>query len=169
MGAFAAIAVLFLCALTFLKIELSWAYLATLARYEAWLLRRIGQTAVGPVAVDEPPYRFSAEEADLVARYRFYFTYPVVAREAASVLAALGLTALVLVPWLAYKLEFIQALLIGCNLFVVARLTKQLAPVMALTIRAHRGDREALRLLEVHDPAWKKIRDAVLQPAADPH
>jgi hypothetical protein len=27
----------------------------------------------------------------------------------------------------------------------------------------------ALRVLELHDSLWKKIRDAVLQPASDPH
>ena len=169
MGAYVSIAVLFLCGMSFLRSDWSWAYLATLALFEIWLMLRIGQVGKGPVAVDEPPYRFSAEEAALVGRYRFYFTYPVVARQASSVLAALGLTALVLVPWLTYKLQFIQALLIGGNLFVVARFTKELAPVMALRVRAHRGEREALRLLELHDPVWKKIRDAVLQPAADPH
>ena len=52
-------------------------------------------------------------------------------------LSALGLTALVLVPWLIYKLEFTQALLIGANLFAVARFTNNLA---------------ALRMLEFHDP-----------------
>jgi len=84
-------------------------------------------------------------------------------------LAALGLTSLALVPWLIYKMEFVQALLIGANLFVVARYTKELAPLMALRVRAHQGDRAALRMLELHDPLWKKIRETVLQPASDPH
>jgi hypothetical protein len=77
-----------------------------------------------------------------------------------AVLAALGLTALVLVPWLTYKLELVQALLIGANLFVVARFTKALAPVMALRVRAHQGDRAALRMLELHEPVWVKIRQS---------
>src|SRR5258706_12042383 len=143
MGAFVSIAVLFLCGMSFLRSDWSWAYLAVLALFEIWLLRRMGQVGQGPVAVDESPYRFNAEEAGLVGRYRFYFTYPAVARDASSVLAALGLTALVLVPWLTYKLELIQALLIGGNLFVVSRFTSELAPVMALRIRAHRCDRAA--------------------------
>lgn len=169
MGAFASVAVLLLCGFTFLRSEVSWAYLAVMAVFEIWLMRRIASAGKGPVAVDQPPYRFSAEEAELVSRYRFYFTYPGVAREASSVLAALGLTALVLVPWLTYKLEFIQALLVGLNLFLVARFTRELAPLMALRVRAHKGDRAALRMLELHDPLWKKIRDAVLQPASDLH
>ena len=169
MGAYVSIAILFLCGMTFLKSGFSWAYLAALALFEIWLLRRLGAMDKGPVAVNEPPYRFTEEEAALVRTYRFYFTYPLVARGAGSVLAALGLTALVLVPWLSFRLEFIQAILIGANLFVVARFTRELAPLMALRVRASRGDREALRMLELHDPVWKKIRDAVLQPAADPH
>jgi hypothetical protein len=169
MGAGMAIAVLLLCGFTFLRSEVSWVYLAAMALFEIWLMRRIASAGKGPVAVDEPPYRFSAEEAELVGRYRFYFTYPGVARETTSVLAALGLTALALVPWLIYKMEFIQALLVGLNLFLVARFTKELAPLMALRVRANKGDRAALRMLELHDPVWKKIRDAVLQPASDLH
>ena len=169
MGGFVSVAVLFLCGMSFIRSDFSWAYLAALAVFEIWLMRRIGAEGNRPAAVNEPPYRFSEEEAALIGRYRFYFTYPAVARDASSVLAALGLTALVLVPWLAYKLEFIPALLIGGNLLVVARFTKELSPVMALRIRAHRGERDALRMLELHEPVWKKIREAVLQPASDPH
>jgi len=169
MGAYASIAVLLLCGFSFLGTEVSWAYLAALAVFEIWLMRRVASVGKAPVAVEEPPYRFSAEEAGLVARYRFYFTCPDVARQATSVLAALGLTSLALVPWLIYKLELVQALLIGANLFVVARYTKELAPLMALRVRAHQGDRAALRMLELHDPLWKKIRETVLQPASDPH
>jgi len=47
---------------------------------------------------------------------------------------------------------------IGVNLFAVARLTKEVAPLMALRIAASHADRAALRLLEAHDPAWSKIR-----------
>ena len=97
MGAYASVAVLLLCGFSFLGTEVSWAYLAALAVFEIWLMRRVASVGNGPVAVDQPPYRFSAEEAGLVTRYRFYFTYPNAAREATSVLAALGLTALVLV------------------------------------------------------------------------
>jgi hypothetical protein len=169
MGGFATVAMLFLAGLSFIWSEASWAYLAGLAVFEVWLLRRLGAVPRGPVAVGEPPYGFTAEEAAMVERFRFYFTYPGVAREASSVLAALGLSALVLAPWLTVKLQFIQAALVGANLLVVGRLTRLLAPKLQLRVRANRGDREALRLLELHDPLWKKIRDAVLQPAADPH
>ena len=47
--------------------------------------------------------------------------------------------------------------MIAVNFFAVARLTKAVAPVMALRI-ASQADRQALRLLEAHDPAWSKIR-----------
>lgn len=162
MGAALAVAVLILAGLSALRSEFSWAYLLFLAVFEIWLLRRLKAVGKGPVAVGEPPYRFSAEEAAFVERYRFYFTYPALAREASLVLSALGITALLLAPWLTVKLELVQALLIGVNLLVVGRLTKELAPVLALRVRANKGDREALRLLELHDPLWQKIRDAVL-------
>ena len=133
-------------------------YVVLVAAIEFWLARRIRAVGITPVAPLEPPYHFSAEEAELVGRYRFYFTFPTIARDASSVLAAIGLTALLLAPWLTYKGAFFQAALIGANLFMVARFTKLLAPQMALRVSASRGDRQALRLLEVHGPVWEKIR-----------
>ncbi len=161
MGGYVSIAMLLLGDFAALDpATMSWAYIAAVLVFELWLLRRIAVVGSAPVPADEPPYHFSAEEAALVARYRLYFTYPGVAREASSVLAALGLSALLLAPWLTYKAALLQAVLVGVNLFAVARFTKLLAPLLALRISASRGDRSALRMLEVHDPAWAKIRAA---------
>ena len=137
---------------------MAWLYVVLVALFEMWLVRRIRAVGFAPVPPNEPPYDFSGDEADIVSRYRFYFAYPAVARDSSSVLAAIGLTALLLAPWLTYTQAFFAAILIGLNLFVVARLTKLLAPTMALRVAASRGDRQALRFLEVHDPAWEKIR-----------
>ena len=137
---------------------MAWVYIAAVAAFEAWLVRRMVLAGAGAVPAGEPPYQFSDEEAALVQRYRFYFTYPVLARGGASVLAAIGLTALGLAPWLTYKQALLPAALIGINLFAVARFTRLLAPLMSLRLAASRGDRAALRMLEVHDPAWEKIR-----------
>jgi hypothetical protein len=141
-------------------LPMAWVYIAFVAAFELWLARRIVQAGADAVSVGEPPYRFDAEEAALVSRYRFYFTYPVLAQGASSVLAAIGLSALGLAPWLTFKLAFLPAALIGLNLLMVARFTKLVAPLMALRMAAARGDRAALRALEVHDPAWEKIRAA---------
>ena len=137
---------------------MAWVYIAAVAAFEAWLVRRMVLAGADAVPAGEPPYQFSDEEAALVQRYRFYFTYPVLARGGASVLAAIGLTALGLAPWLTYKQALLPAALIGINLFAVARFTRLLAPLMSLRLAASRGDRAALRMLEVHDPAWEKIR-----------
>jgi hypothetical protein len=137
---------------------MAWFYIGVVATFELWLARRVTQIETGAVAPAQPPYHFDEEEAALVQRYRFYFTYPALARQASSILAAIGLTALALAPWLTYKRVLLPALLIGLNLFAVARFTKRVAPFMALRMAASRGDRTALRALEVHDPAWEKIR-----------
>lgn len=50
---------------------------------------------------------------------------PELVRECASTLAATGLASLVLVPWLTYKLQWAQAILIGVMLFAVGALTKR--------------------------------------------
>ena len=161
MAGYASVAVLLLAGWAALNPEpMSWAYLAAVVAFEVWLARRMAALPRAPVPEGEPPYHFSADEAQLVGRYRFYFTYPALARESASVLAAIGLTALVLAFWLLYKQAFVQAVLVGVNLLAVARFTKLLSPQLALRITASRGDRAALRLLEVHDPAWAKIRAA---------
>ncbi|HWI35847.1 MAG TPA: hypothetical protein VNU64_05280, partial [Burkholderiales bacterium] len=75
-------------------------------------------------------------------------------------LAAVGLSTLLLAPWLTYKHAFLPAAIIGMNLFAVARFTKMLSPMLTLRIAASRGDRDSLRMLEIHGPLWAKIRDA---------
>jgi len=137
---------------------MAWIYIGAVAAFEVWLARRMALVAAQRVAPGESPYHFSDEEAALVQRYRFYFSDPAIARGASSVLAAIGLTALGLAPWLTYKQALLPAALIGVNLFAVARFTRLVAPVMSLRLAASRGDRAALRMLEVHDPAWEKIR-----------
>jgi hypothetical protein len=158
LGGLLSAAILVLAGWSFLNATAAWAYVAAFVIFELWLLRAMVAVGKGPVAASEAPYHFTADEADLVRRYRFYFTYPARAQAASSVIAALGLTALVLVPWLTYKQAFLQAIVIGVNLFAVARLTKAVAPLMVLRIAAAHADREALRLLEAHEPAWSKIK-----------
>jgi len=163
MGVWGALGMLILAGIAFLKpATASWLYVAAFAVFELWLARRLAVAGEGPAAVGEPPYNFTAEEATLIGRYRFYFTWPAQARDAASVLAALGLSALLLAPWLTYKMAFVQAALTGLNLFAVARLTKRVAPLVGLRMTASRGDRVALRALELHDPLWAKIHAANL-------
>ena len=140
--------------------DMSWLYIAGVLAFEAWLYLKMRSVGGLPVPAGEAPYHFSEDEARLVGCYRFYFVYPVIARQASSVLAAIGLTALILAPWLTYRLAFVQAAIVGLNLFAVAWLTRRVAPVMALSMKASRGNRDALRMLEVHDPAWAKIRAA---------
>jgi len=147
---------------------MSWVFVAAVAAFELWLIARLRATDKGPVPVEEAPYRFSAEEARFVERYRFYFAYPGLAAHAGSALAAIGLAGMVLALWLTFRQAFVQGALIGANLFLVGWLTKRLAPVFALRIAASRGDREALRMLELHEPLWAKIK-AANQPQAGPH
>jgi hypothetical protein len=140
--------------------RMSWVFFGTALIFEVWLLLRMRAVERGAVAVGEPPYRFSAEEARFIERYRYYFTYPAVAAQAGSVLAAIGLASMVLALWLTFRQAFIPGALVGANLFIVGFLTKRVAPVFALRIAASRGDRQALRMLEMHDPLWAKIRAA---------
>ncbi len=137
---------------------MAWVYIAAVLAFEAWLLARMRAEERGPVAVGEPPYRFTQEEAELVARYRFYFAYPVAAAQAGSVLAAIGLGAMVLALWLTFRQAFVEGAIIGLNLFAVGWFTRRVAPVHALGIAASRGKRDALHMLEILDPLWAKIR-----------
>jgi hypothetical protein len=159
LGGLASVVVLMLAGWAMLTpLPMAWLYVGAVIAFEMWLARRLAAVARAPVSAGEAPYRFTDDEARLVGRYRFYFSYPAVAQQASSVLAAIGLSALVLAPWLTFKQVFLPAALVGLNLLAVARFTKLLAPMLALRLAASRGDREALRMLEVHDPAWEKIR-----------
>ena len=147
-GAYVTLGFLLLAGITFLQGALAWLYIAAVAGFELWLARRIAAVGRAPVAAGEPPYHFSPEEAELVGRYRFHFTFPGVARQSASILAAIGLASLVLAPWLTIKHQLVEAILIGVNLFAVARFTKTLSPVLAPARVEH------------HRSAWAKIMDA---------
>ena len=156
---YAAVLILVLAGWSALKPEpVSWVFVAAVFAIEVWLVGRMRAVARGPVPVGEPPYAFSAEEARFIERYRLYFTFPALAAHAGSALAAIGLAGMVLALWLTFRQAFPQAVLIGANLFLVGWLTKRLAPHFALRVAASRGDREALRMLELLDPLWAKIK-----------
>ena len=144
--------------------SLSWLYVGAVAALEAWLFG-IMRSATGAPTAGEPPYRFTEEEARLVARYPFYFAFPGISKHASSVLAAIGITSLVLGPWLAYRSAYVPAVLAALNLLPVGWLTRRVAPLLALGLAANRGDREALRMIEAHDGAWQKIRQGSQSPA----
>ncbi len=159
MARYGAVAILFVAGLGALfPPTLSWLYVLSFMVFEFWLLRRMRAAGAAPVQAQEPPYHFNETEAALISRYRYYFTYPAEARAAASMLAALGLSALVLSPWLVFRHQFVQAALISVNLLAVATFTKRLSPVMMLKIAAQKGDRAALEGLEAHETAWAKIK-----------
>lgn len=137
---------------------MAWLYLGGVAAFEGWLFGIIGSAGAAPVAAGEAPYLFTEDEARVVGRYRFYFTYPGIARHASSILAAIGLTTLGLAPWLTYKAALVPAALAALNVVPVAWLTRRTAPLMALNMQASRGNREALTMLEAHQTAWQKIQ-----------
>jgi hypothetical protein len=134
----------------------SWAFAAAEFAFLAWLTRKLRRSDAGALR-GRAREALDADEADIVGRYPLYFERPAFARECASTLAALGLASLALVPWLTYKLQWAQALIIGVFLFALARLTKLMSPVYALRLATGKGDRDALRLLSAHDGAMRKL------------
>lgn len=134
----------------------AWAFAAGDFAFVAWLARQLGRTDAAALRgrAHQP---LEPDESDIVARYPLYFERPGFARECASTLAALGLASLVLVPWLTYKYQWPQAVLVGVLLFAVARLTKLMSPISALRLATAKGDRDALRLLSAHDGAMRKL------------
>ena len=165
MNGLGAIAVAALTAWTFLQPPVgSWAFAAAEFAFVAWLARELRAVDGGALCARarEP---LEPDESDVIRRYAFYFGRPAIAREVASSLAASGLATLVVVPWLIYKLQWAQAILIGVMLFAVGRLTKLVSPVYALRLAGSKGDRDALRLLAAHDGAARKL-SAPEQPGA---
>jgi hypothetical protein len=140
-----------------------WGFAAAEFAFLAWLARQV-RSADAAALHRRARELFAPDEAELVQRYALYFARPGFARECASTLAALGLASLVLVPWLTYKLQWAQAILVGVLVFAVARLTKLMSPVYTLRMATAKGDRDALRLLSAHDGAMGKL--SVDQPEA---
>lgn len=110
-----------------------------------------------PVAAMEPPYHFSTEEAEFVRRYRFAFKYPAVAQTISSMLAAMGMIGLILSPWLVYRLQWTQGIIIGADVILIGFLTRLLNPKYTLVVAAHRGNRQAQTNIELFNGAWRKI------------
>lgn len=102
----AAVLVLGLAGLGAINAKLAWIYVAFAALFQAWLAARLRVEGKRPAVADAAPYYFSEEEAAFIGRFRFYFAYPALARDAATVLAAVGLSGLVLAPWLTYRGAF---------------------------------------------------------------
>jgi hypothetical protein len=140
-GGYGTVAALVLAGWAFLKADMAWVYLAAALLFELWLLSKANAIGRHPAAAGEPPYHFTEQEARIVGRFRFYFTHTAEARGLSSVLAGIGLTALVLTPWLAYRHAFVPAALIGLNVLAVAALTRRIVPM---------GD---------SGQAWDKIRE----------
>lgn len=140
-----------------------WAFAAAEFAFLAWLASTLRKADAARLRARA---QLDADETEIVSRYPFYFERPALAREHAATLAALGLASLVLVPWLIYRVQLVQAALIGMFIFAVARLTRVLSPVLALRLATAKGDREALRLLSAHDGAARKL-SAPDQPEAD--
>ena len=145
----------------------SWAFAAAEFAFLAWLARELRRADAAALQgrASEP---LEADEADILRRYPLYFARPGLAREGASTLAGLGLASLVLVPWLTYKLQWAQAILIGVLVFAVARLTRLMSPVYALRMATAKGDRDALRLLSAHDGAMRKLSGHAAPQPEDP-
>ena len=78
---------------------MAWVYVGVLAVFEFWLYRRLRELGDAAVPSGVAPYHFTADEARLVRRFRFYFTYPAIARDCSSILSAVGLSGLVLGLW----------------------------------------------------------------------
>jgi len=136
----------------------SWIYIASfVVLFQSLLMLFIhGQHRI-PVEPGEPPYHFSAEEADFVRRHRFSFKFPVAAQSASSMLAAMGLIGLLLSPWLVYQLQWTQAAIIGLDIPLVGYITRRLNPKYTLVLAAHKGDERAQREIEIFNSAWRKI------------
>jgi hypothetical protein len=128
-GGYLTVGVLMLAGWTFLTPGVVWAYLAAAVAFELWLLRRSAAMGDHPAEAGVPPYHFTEAEARVVGRFRFYFTETGVARSLASVLAAIGLTAIVLVPWLAYRGAAIPAGLVLLNMLLALALTRRVVPM----------------------------------------
>lgn len=159
MGAWVSLAVLILAGFAALHpLSFGWLYIGAVAAFQAWLYGVVRSAAGAPPCAGEPPYDFSEAEARLVGRYPFYFRFPGIARHASSVLAAIGLSSLVLSPWLVYRTAYVPAALAALNLLPVAWLTRRVVPLFALGAAANRGNREARDLSDAHESAWEKIR-----------
>lgn len=136
----------------------SWIYIGLfIAFFQGALLGLLNAQRSDPVPPEAPPYHFNTAEADFVRRHRFAFKYPAAAQAVSSMLAAMGLIGLLLSPWLAYHLQWTQAIVIGLDVALIGWITRKLNPKYTLVLAAHRGSERARRDIEAFNGAWRKI------------
>ena len=113
-----------------------------------------------PIHANEAPLFLAPTEAKLVRRHQIYFTFPATSIALSSIVAAIGLASWVLIPWLLYKSQWIQAGILLVNMLVGGPLSHKLSPHNGLILMASRGNVEAVEFLEAFNPAWEKIAEA---------
>jgi hypothetical protein len=135
----------------------SWVFIALFVfALEGWLLiLSIGLRS--RISAQTPPLNFTDIEAELVSRHPVYFRYPEASRMFSAIVATVGMASWILIPWLAYQGQWIQAAILLLNFFVGGPLSHKLSPLNGLVMLAKRGDPKAQGLLHAHGPAWEKI------------
>lgn len=146
----------------------SWIYIVlVVVLFQGALAAYMGKQRNLKVTAGEPPYHFTEEEAQFVRRHRFAFEFPVAAQTVSSMLAATGLISLALSPWLAYQLQWTQAVIVGLDVALVGYLTRQLNPKYTLVLAAHHGKKNAAHEIELFNGAWRKILDTRAKKTAE--
>ncbi len=126
--------------------------------FQGWLVVLLIAARPPQFEEDKAPYFFTGAEIEVIEKYALIFRFPGTSRSFAAVVALISLAGFVLVPWLAYRDLWVQAVIIAVNTcFAAGQLTRRLDPERYLAAAAEKGLPEYVFESGNFESAWEKI------------
>lgn len=110
-------------------------FIAVAFLLELWIIL----ANLSKVKVKNENNKYTAEEVNVIERYRLFFQYPTASRMLSPMLSAIQLSVFLLVPWLLFKGLYVQAIIIGANYFIASQLAVILNPQFFLHDNLDKG------------------------------
>lgn len=82
----------------------------------------------GGTAIDNSDTRFTAEEVEVIERYHLFFRYRMLSRYLSAAFSGMQLLTFLIVPFLLFKTQYIQAAIIAASYYFAGKLSALLNP-----------------------------------------
>lgn len=108
---------------------------------------------ISKVQVNNENGKYTPDEIEVIERYHLFFRYPFISRILSTMFSGMQIATFILVPWLLFKGQYIQSVVLIINYFVTQQLSVTLNPQFFLHDNVDKG--------KIKDPVYleKFVRD----------
>lgn len=85
-------------------------------------------TNFSKIRIKNDDNKFTDGEIKIIEKYHLFFRFPMAGRVLSPMFSAIQLSVFILVPWLLFKGQYIQGIIIGLNYFVAGQIAVILNP-----------------------------------------